>query len=463
MPRPEDRPLVWAIIASQFGPPFMFSGVAVALPSLGAELGAGATALGLVETGFLAGSVGFLLPVGRLADAADRRTLYKLGLLSFALTSLAIGLVSWMPAVVAIRFLQGVTSAVTAVTGPALLADLVPAPRRGRAYGASIGAIYAGLTLGPVLGGVLIDLAGWRAVFLVSAGLILAGYALVAWRMPSRWRRAPGAIHLPSAVLVVAAAVTLVAGSATLDRGPLGYLLIAAGVALSVGFVALQRRLPRPLLDVGAVARNLTLARALLVQALLYVNAFSSIFLLSIYMQVTLGHPARTAGLIVAIGSVLMAVIAPVAGILADRRPPHRLARLGVVAVLVSTILITTLDDGSSLGFVALILVVQGAGYALFSTPNMSIIMGSVGPEQASMASALGAKARSLGMLGGMLITAIVITLHLGDAPVGRHPLAFVAVLATACGVLAALVGLALIASFGRTAAAAPAAPVDSG
>src|SRR5256714_4902196 len=83
--------LVPAIAASQFAPPFMISGVAVALPALGADLAAGATALSLVETLFLAAAVAALLPAGRLGDAADKAALYKWGLAGFALTSIATG------------------------------------------------------------------------------------------------------------------------------------------------------------------------------------------------------------------------------------------------------------------------------------------------------------------------------------------------------------------------------------
>src|SRR4029077_5109011 len=117
--------LVPPIAASQFAPPFMISGVAVALPALGADLGAGATALSLVETLFLAAAVALLLPAGRLGDAADKATLYKLGMAAFALSSVAIGLVSSVPAILALRLLQGAGSGAGAGARPA------PTARRG--------------------------------------------------------------------------------------------------------------------------------------------------------------------------------------------------------------------------------------------------------------------------------------------------------------------------------------------
>src|SRR2546427_4403551 len=154
--------LVPAIAASQFAPPFMISGVAVALPALGTDLAAGATALSLVETVFLAAAVALLLPAGRLADASDKAMLYKVGMVTFALSSLLVGLVSSVPAILCLRFVQGITSAAVQAAGPAIIADAVPPERRGRAYGIIIGSIYAGPTLAPICAGVLGDLAGWR-------------------------------------------------------------------------------------------------------------------------------------------------------------------------------------------------------------------------------------------------------------------------------------------------------------
>lgn len=446
-PLQDDRVLVWAIVGSQFAPPFMFSGVAVALPAMGADLNAGATSLGLVETLFLAGSVAFLLPAGRLADAGDKKTLYKLGLLCFGLTSILIGALSSMPAILFIRFLQGATSAVFAATGPAILADLVPAEQRGKAYGSSLGAIYAGLTLGPILAGFLVDTWGWRSVFLAGAATILFGYLLIRSLMPSSWSRPVPAVPLSSTALIVAAMLMLVAGSATLRVGPLGYACLGGGLSLAVVFVALQRRSAEPLLDVVALIHNRVLSNALIVQMLLYVNAFASIFMLSIYIQVSLGHPARVSGQVLAIGSVLMAVMAPVAGALADRHRPGLIASLGVASVLLSTLLALTLDDRSSLAFVVLLLAAQGLGFALFSSPNLTIIMNSVPPAGMSMASALGAKARSLGMVSGMLVTAILVSLDIGNDPVALHPVRFIGVMVRTYSILAVLSALALVVS----------------
>ena len=444
----EEPLLVWIIVASQFAPPFMFSGVAVALPALGVELQAGATALGLIESLFLGGSVALLLPIGRLADATDKRRLFKFGLLAFGLCSVLLGLLSSVPMVLGVRFLQGACSALLGATGPALVADLVPAERRGKVYGASIGSIYAGLTLGPICAGFLIDALNWRWVFFVGAALLLVMYVIVERRLPSRWRRPErGAVNLPSAALILSAVLCLVFGTASITEGLHGPVLVGAGLVLAVVFVLVQGRIDRPLLDVRALARHQVMRSALLVQLLLYMSAFCSTFMLSIYMQVSLGHPAKTSGLVLSSGAVIMAVMAPVAGALADRLRPAVIAGFGVSMVLTASVLATSLDRNSSLVYVAALLLTQGFGFALFSSPNMTIIMNSAAESEVSIASALGAKSRSLGMISGMLVTNLLIALKIGDDPVADHPLEFVEIVRTAFTILAVVNGLALIVS----------------
>jgi MFS family permease len=237
---------------------------------------------------------------------------------------------------------------------------------------------------------------------------------------------------VPSALLLLAAALCLVAGASMLREGPLGYAYLAGGAALAVAFVLLQRRLAQPLLNIRLLMQNRVLAHALFVQVVLYLNGFCAVFLLAIYIQVSLGHAANVAGEVLAIGTVLMTVLAPIAGRLADRYRPGLILTFGVGMVLASAAMGVTLSGSTSLLFVVLLLVVHGIGWALFSSPNMTVIMNSVPPDGRSIASALGATARTLGMLSGMLVTALLISLGLGNEPVDRHPVEFVAIMTQA-------------------------------
>jgi MFS family permease len=430
----------------------MVSGVAVALPSLGAGLGAGATALSLVETLFLAAAVAALLPFGRLGDAGDKARLYKLGMAAFAATSILVGLAPSMPVLLALRVAQGIASAAVQAAGAALLADLVPPERRGRAFGMAIGSIYAGLTLGPVCAGFLADLWGWRAVFLVGGALVLAVLVPVHLLLSAGKRRAPrGAVHLPGTLLLTLAMLALVGGSSTLREGALGYGGMALGLALLVVFVVAQRRVAKPLLNVQVLMQNRVLRNALAVQWLLYCNAFGTVFLLSLHMQSLLGHHADTAGQVIALGSLLMVLVAPLAGRLADRWPAPRIAALGIAVALASALIGTRLGAGSELAAVGLVLAVQGVGFAFFSTPNMKMIMNAVPPERTGIASALAAGARSLGMVSGMLIVAALVSLNLGHDPVGADPGRFVATMHASFWILVGTTAAALAISLRKS------------
>lgn len=443
-----NKILARAIIASQFAPPFMFAGVAVAIPSMGTDLHAGAISMGLLESLFLASQLALLLTIGRLADSSDKRTLYKYAMLGFGISSVLISLVSSLPLILALRFLQGITSAIFAATGPAILAEIVPANQRGRAYGSSIGAVYAGLTLGPLLAGILNDLYGWRAVFLAGGIILLMAAALILRLMQSRWRHPPkGAVHLPSSAIMLAAVGCLVAGTSLIHQGILGALFLLGGVVFAAGFIIWQLRLERPLLDIRALAGHPVLWKALLVQLLLYVSAASTVFMLSLFMQVALGESAQTAGQVIAAGTVLMVVIAPLSGRLADRFPPQLVTSAGLGCVLLSSFMGIMLGKDSGLTFLIIMFTLQGIGFALFSSPNMTLIMSSVPATKTSMASALGAKARSLGMMCGMLIATLLISFHYGNTPIARDPSALASLPSHLYLILSVLTALALFIS----------------
>jgi MFS family permease len=376
---------------------------------------------------------------------------------AFALSSIAIGLVSSVPAILALRLVQGACSAAVQASGPALIADAVPPERRGRAYGITIGSIYAGLTLGPIFAGFLVELWGWRAVFIAGGAVVLVLLAPIHFMLRAAWRRPPrGAVHVPSTALVTVAMLVLVAGAATVREGAIGYGAMALGLALLAAFVFLQRRVAQPLLNVEVLARNRVLRTAVLVQWLLYCNAFGTVFLLSLYMQSVLGHSPNTAGQVIALGTLLMAAIAPFAGVLTDRMRPAAIASCGVGIALAAALAATLLDRTSHLVFVALVLVVQGVGFAFFSSPNMTMVMNAVPPERTGIASALSATARSLGMVSGMLVVAALVSVYVGHAPVEAEPARFVAAMHISFWILAVLTAAALMVSVRHVRSTAP-------
>ena len=414
-----------AILASQFAPPFLFSGVAVALPAMGRELAASATQLSLVETLFLCASTASLLPIGRVADATDKRAVYLFGLFAFALLSVLLALAGSIEAVLLLRVLQGIASATVSATGLAVLADLVPAERRARAFGAAIGSTYAGLSLGPMCAGAFVEWSGWRAVFWFGAALLTVAAIVVARNLPWTWKSPRGAVHVPSALVVAAAVACAVVASSRMQVGAEGLLWLGAALVLVAWFARSQKRLARPLLDFAALRQNGALRSALLVQLVLYGNAFCVTFVLSVFLQVVLGEHANVAGVAIASASMLMAVVAVFAGRACHRVGLARMAAFGVACIVASSFCGLSLAHGGGLAAAFLVLGLQGAGFGLFSTPNMARIMASLPREQSGLGSSLGAMARSVGMMGGMLVANSAVAWFCGNKPVSEDPAAF--------------------------------------
>ena len=229
-------------------------------------------------------------------------------------------------------------------------------------------------------------------------------------------------INAVNSALLVAAIATLIAASATLGRGPAGYVLLATAAILGAAYLAAERRSANPLLDLDAIAANRRLTQALLVQFLVYCGTVGTTFLLSIYLQVIQGYSPEGAGEILIVGPVVMALFAPLGGRLADRFPPHLITFMGGTFILCQTVLAAFLDAGSGLAHILAVMVFQGLGFAFFSAPNISNIMTSVVPAERGMASALSAEMRSLGMMVSMAIVTVLISVRLGTAAISSVP-----------------------------------------
>ncbi len=442
------RWLLIALIAlSQFASAFMHAIVGVPLPTMARELGASGLELSLLDTVFLGAAAALLLPIGRFADVTDKNSLFKWGLAGLAIATFAIGLQPTMGLIIACRFLQAVAASFVIATSMAIVADIAPRDQIGRMVGLAIGATYMGLATGPYFAGLVTTHLGWRWVFFLAAIPPLASYALSRFTLPSRWQPPTAPVNVVNSALLAAAIATLIAASATIGRGAVGYILFAVAAVFVAVYVAAERRSANPLLRFGAIVANRRLSQALLVQFLVYCGTVGTSFLLSIYLQVIRGHTPEGAGEILIVGPIVMAVFAPLGGRLADRFPPHFITFLGGTFILCQTVLAAFLDAGSSLVLILAVMVFQGLGFAFFSAPNISNIMTSVPAADRGMASALSAEMRSLGMMVSMAIVTVLISVRLGTAAISSVPERFLSVMTLVFIAFSVLTALGVLAS----------------
>ncbi|MFK4689796.1 MFS transporter [Streptomyces pristinaespiralis] len=356
------RLVLFVLCAAQFMVALDFSVLNVALPELGRDLGLGPSSLQWAVTAFALPSGGFLLLFGRIADLYGRRRLFLAGLAVFGAASL-LATFAWDPAsFLAGRALQGLGAAVIVPTGMSLLTTTFPeGPQRERALGISGTLLSLGFTVGMVLGGVMTDTLGWRSTMGLLAlftliVLPLAPGLLTESRTPLRPR-----LDVPGAVTVTGGLLAVIYGLSTAaDRGFGGtdvIVTLVAGVALLTAFAVVETRSPAPLVSLPMLRRR-TVAFGNLGGLVTFSMMSTVVFVLTLYLQETLGLPAHVTGLVFGVQGVLSVV----AGMFA----PKVVGRFGAPRVLVFSL------AGQGL-FVATLLCLGTDSGALLATVGVTL------------------------------------------------------------------------------------------
>ncbi|MCL5736966.1 MAG: MFS transporter [Actinobacteria bacterium] len=415
--------------------------VAVALPAMGPPLQLSYTQALWIQAAYLLVSSVLLIPAGRLADSLGLMRFYIVGTVIFGLASGGAALASNGSLLIVARCVQGVGGAFIFATSAAVVTAVFPPWQRGRAFGLNIMAAYVGLTLGPLVGGLIVSHASWRWIFLINLPIAILTLAL-GWRLMQAERRArhpvagahsdlpgtrgdlpglrgdlPGAgIDFPGTGLLAA---TLVALFIPLTFSPfwgwasartIGFLVLA--VAFLIGFVLVEDRVRYPLFDLNLVRKNRVFVAANSASFLDYVAVFAVTTLTAVFLEVVQGRSAQQAGLIMLGQPVVMAVLSPFTGRLSDRVGSRLLASVGMAVVAAGIIQLALLP--TNMGRVLVALGTIGLGMALFSAPNISAVMGSVPRSQLSVASAFLATTRFAGQGVSIAVLGAIAASQLG-------------------------------------------------
>lgn len=191
-------------------------------------------------------------------------------------------------------------------------------------------------------------------------------------------------------------------------------MLVGLGLASLAGFVLLERRVRSPVLDISLFSGNQVFALSN-VAALVNYSATSAVgFLLSLYLQYVRGLDARGAGLVLVAGPVVQAAISPLAGRLSDKVEPRIVASIGMGLTVVGLISFSFLGSGTPLGLIVAGLVLLGAGFGLFSSPNMNAIMGCVERRNYGIAAGMVATMRMVGQMFSMGIAMLLLAVFVG-------------------------------------------------
>jgi MFS family permease len=232
--------------------------------------------------------------------------------------------------------------------------------------------------------------------------------------LKGEWVGEPGQKLDVGGCLLYASAILALVYGATRLPSTLGIVLLLSGLLLLYIFIRHQLVARFPVFDVQLFAGNKTFAYSSLAALLNYSATFAITFLLSLYLQYLKGMSPQTAGSVLMAQPIVMAVLSPMAGRFSDRIEPRLLATAGMIITVIGVTLFSMLQPDTESYLIVANLILLGTGFALFSSPNMSAIMGAVEKRHYGLASGTVATMRLLGQMFSMAMATVVLTLIVG-------------------------------------------------
>lgn len=397
----------WVLAATILGSSLAFidgTVVNVALPVLQKSLGASASeALWVIEA-YLLFLSSLVLMGGSLGDRFGRRRVFNAGVALFAVTSAACGLAENVEILIAARAVQGIGGALLVPSSLAILGAAFPPTERGRAVGTWSALTAACTAVGPVLGGWLVQVSSWRAVFFLNLPIAVAVLAISFVKVPESRGAAGGRLDIPGALCGTAGLGGLVYG---LLRAPdagwqsahvLGPL--ALGVIALAAFARIELRSPHPMVP-PKLFRIRAFAGANLLTFFLYAALSGAFFFLPFVLIQAQGYSPATAGATFLPMIVLVVILSRWSGAIADRVGPRLPLTIGPAIVAAGFLLLAVPGVGAryTTGYLPA-MAALGLGLAIAVSPLTASVLGSVGPEETGVASGINnAVARVAGLI----------------------------------------------------------------
>ena len=390
-----------------------------ALPSIAADLRTGPAASIWVVNAYQVAVVASLLPLGALGEIVGFRRVYVAGLAVFTVASLLCAL-SWsLPTLTAARILQGLGAAGIMSVNTALVRFIYPANQLGRGVGFNALVVATSTALGPSVAALILSVAAWPMLFAVNVpvGLVAGWLALRALpETPRAARRFDAAGAGLNAVTF--AALVLAIGEASHRATPWETGGMVA-VMLVAGTLLVRRQLGQvaPMLPLDLYRRPLfalssaTAVCSFIAQGLSFVS-------LPFLFQVSMGRSAVETGLLLTPWPVATGIMAPIAGPLSDRYPPAVLGGIGLALLCTGLVLMATMPaDVGPMG-IGVRMLLCGAGFGFFQSPNLKALMSSAPAHRSGGASGTIATSRLVGQSVGAALVALCFGLVGNEAPV---------------------------------------------
>lgn len=448
---PQQRLILMAVLTTSFVVPFMGSAINLAIPAIGQTFHVNPASLSWVVSIYILGSVAILLPMGRLADILGRKRIYTVGVTWMALFTFFCGFAWSVESLLVFRLGQGLASSMLFSTGMAMIISVHKPSERGKVIGWSAAATYIGLSMGPMVGGFITHYWNWQSIFFFTSAILVL-FSLTAIKyVKEEWHGAKGeSFDWKGSLCYLVLSPAILYGLSALFSHSMAVWWLALGIGLLLYFIYRQLHMAEPLFDVRLFRGNTVFAMSNLAAMINYSATFAISFSLSLYLQIIRGLDASTAGLILLIQPVLMAVFSPIAGALSDKIEPRVVASIGMMMNTVGLIVFAYLSEETPYWLICIVFAVIGLGFALFSSPNNNAIMGSVQPQYYGVAASALSTMRLVGQAMSMAIVTAVFSLYTLDPSDAKYLTSLLNGIYISFGIFAALCALGVLASLAR-------------
>jgi DHA2 family multidrug resistance protein-like MFS transporter len=390
-----------------------------ALPAIGASIHTDAAASVWIVNAYQLAAAATLLPFAALGGIVGHRRVYLSGLALFIFASLLCALAGSLSTLAAARVLQGIGGSAVMSVNAALIAALYPAHRLGRGLGLNALVVGTCFALGPTIASLVLAVASWPWLFAINLPLGLLALGVGASSLPRTPRSGHAFDGLAMAYNVTAFAALILALSEMAQRGPV-WLSLGALAAAGVAMAALVRREtghPAPMLPVDLLRRPLFALSALTALCAFATQGLAFVSLPFYFEDVLRRSPVET-GFLLAPWSIVVALMAPLAGRLSDRHAPGLLGGIGLVILGLGMLTLALLPAAAQPLDIIWRMSLCGLGFGFFQSPNQRALIGAAPKARSGGASGTIATARLLGQTLGAALVALAFGLAGGHGPI---------------------------------------------
>ncbi len=387
--------------------------VNISLPTIVISLNTTLPMVAWVVTGYLIIITGCLLLVGRVADLFGQKRTYILGFIVFTLGSVLCGISNNIYMLIGSRMIQGLGASSLMVNGTAIIATTFPETERGERLGMLGSVISAGFLTGPILGGFLIEHLGWRYIFFINLPIGILGTTISFKALNKYSIKGKVRLDIWGAILLFISISSLLLFFNQVGKAltPLSLVLLFMSLIFLGIFIAVEAISPFPLIDLSLLRKRLFIS-SLGAGLLSFSVGGAHNFVIPFFLQNVLGFSPSKVGMMVFPVSLTIMVMAPLGGKFSDKVGVRIPATLGLLLTSLTIFSFTYLNEDSRDFEILWRQIVLGIGIALFNPANNNAIISSLPRDKVGVASSFSALSRNLGLVMGVALAEMIISLH---------------------------------------------------